>query len=146
MALPRSRGSATKVISECHRGARVALKDYSDMRRYDPGDRTWYPHRKKTSMMYLCCIAHKLFFCKQSNRQLEPPLPLNFSCRTFRNSALAPIFSFEPYFGKAGMGSLVHSRECGKATAVFVPSFEADLVAESRKYGSRRLNLPFLVL
>ena len=28
------------------------------------------------------------------------------------------------------MGSLVHSRECGKSTAVSVPSFEADLVAE----------------
>ena len=41
------------------------------------------------------------------------------------------------------MGSLVHSRECGKAAAVFVSSFEADLVAESFKCGSRRLNLPF---
>ena len=27
------------------------------------------------------------------------------------------------------MGSLVHSRECGKANAVYVPSFEADFVA-----------------
>ena len=29
------------------------------------------------------------------------------------------------------MGFLVHYRECGKAAAVFVPSFEADLVAAS---------------
>ena len=36
----------------------------------------------------------------------------------------------EPLFGKADMGSLVHSRECGKAAAVSVPSFEADLVAD----------------
>ena len=43
------------------------------------------------------------------------------------------------------MSSLVHSRECGKATAVSAPSFEADLVAESLKCGSRRLSLPFLV-
>ena len=43
------------------------------------------------------------------------------------------------------MGSLVHSREYGKATAVSVPSFEADLVTESWKCGSRRLNSPFLV-
>ena len=78
------------------------------------------------------CVAlpTNLFFCKRPNRQLEPPLPLNFSCRTFRNYALAPNFPFEPKFGKADMGSLVHSRECGKATAVSVPSFEADLVAE----------------
>ena len=31
------------------------------------------------------------------------------------------------------MGSLVHSRECGKSTAVSAPSSEADLVAESAK-------------
>ena len=78
----------------------------------------------------LCCVAH-IFFRKESNRQLEPPLPLNFSCRIFRNSGLAPNFSFEPYFRKAGMGSFVHPRECGKATAVSMPSFEVDPVAES---------------
>ena len=33
---------------------------------------------------------------QRSNRQLEPPLPLIFSRRTFRNSDLAPNFSFEP--------------------------------------------------
>ena len=38
------------------------------------------------------------------------------------------------------MGFLMYSRECGKATAVAVPSFEVDLVAESWKRGSRRLN------
>ena len=89
-----------------------------------------------------------LFFCKQSNRQVEPPLPLNFSYRIFRNSALhvAPNFSTNPLLGKGDMGSLVHSRECGKATAVSEISFHPDLVAEIRKCGSRRLNLPFLVL
>ena len=44
------------------------------------------------------------------------------------------------------MGSLVHSRECGKATAVSVTSFQPGLVAKNGKSGSRRLNLPFLVL
>ena len=67
----------------------------------------------------------------RSNRQVESPLPLNCSCGILHNSALAPNFPFELEFGKADMGSLVHSRECGKATAVPVPSFEADLVAES---------------
>ena len=32
----------------------------------------------------------------RSNRQLEPPLPLNFSSRIFRHSALAPNFSMNP--------------------------------------------------
>ena len=65
-----------------------------------------------------------------SNRQLEPPLPLNFSLRIFRHSALAPNFSVDPIFGKGDMGSLVHSLECGEATAVSVTSFYPDLVAE----------------
>ena len=68
--------------------------------------------------------------CKQSNRQLEPSLPLNFSCKMFRSSALAPNFSIDPLFCKADMGSLVHSRHCGKATVFSVPSFHPDLVAE----------------
>ena len=46
------------------------------------------------------------------------------------NSAFAPNFSIDPLFGKADMGSLVPFRECDKARAVSVPSFEADLVAE----------------
>ena len=95
---------------------------------------------------YLCCVAHKTKFCKQSNRKLEAPLPLFFSCRIFRNSSLAPSFTFEGWCGKAGMGSLVHSRECGKATALCMTSFESEPVAESWKCGSRRLNMPFLVL
>ena len=82
----------------------------------------------------------------RSNRQLEAPLPLNFSSRIFRNSALAPNFSFHPKFGEADMGSLVHSRECGKATAVSMISFHPDLVAEICKYGSGRFRLWFLVL
>ena len=44
------------------------------------------------------------------------------------------------------MGCLMHSRECGEATAVSVTSFHPDLVAEISKCGSRRLNLPVLVL
>ena len=75
---------------------------------------------------------HSFFFLPnlRSNRQLEPPLPLNFYCRIFRNTALAPNFSINPLFGKADMGSLVHSSECGKSTAVFVTSFHPDVVAE----------------
>ena len=48
----------------------------------------------------------------------------------FRHSALAPNFSIDPIFRKGDMGSLVHSRECGEATAVSVASFHPDLVAE----------------
>ena len=84
-----------------------------------------------------------MFFNMHSNRQLEPPLPLNFSYRIFRHSALAPNFSFDPIFREGDMGSLVHSRECGEATAVSV-TFHPDLVAETGKCGSRRLW--FLVL
>ena len=82
----------------------------------------------------------------RSNRQLEPPLPLNFFYRIFRRSALAPNFSIDPIFRKGDMGSLVHSRECGEPTAVSVTSFHPDLVAEIVKCGSRRLNLRFLAL
>ena len=71
----------------------------------------------------------KKYSYKHSNRQLEPPLPLNFSYRTFRHSALAPNFSIDLIFRKGDMGSLVHSRECGEATAVSV-TFHPDLVAE----------------
>ena len=62
-----------------------------------------HSHRKGSSKLgksdvnrHLCCIAHKKNFCKRSNRQLQAPPPLNFSRRIFRNSALAPNFSFEP--------------------------------------------------
>ena len=41
---------------------------------------------------------------------------------------------------------MVRSRECAKATALFVSYFGADLVAEVLKSGSRRLNFRFLVL
>ena len=56
-------------------------------------------------------------------------LPFFFT-RTFRFSVLAPNVSIEPKFGRPDMSSLVHSRECVKATALFVSSFGADLVAE----------------
>ena len=83
----------------------------------------------------LCCSQCPHFFFVpnlRSNRQLEPPLPLNFSCRIFRPSVLpiAPNFSIDPLCRKADMRSLVHSRECGEATAVSVTSFHPDLVAE----------------
>ena len=42
------------------------------------------------------------------------------------------------------MGSLVHSRECGEATAVSVTSFHPDLVAEVSKCGSGCLNFAVL--
>ena len=54
----------------------------------------------------------------------------DFSCRTFRNSALAPNFSIDPIFGKADVSSLVHSRECVEAAAVCVPSLESELVVK----------------
>ena len=66
-----------------------------------------------------------------------------FFTRTFLLSPLAPTVSIEPKFGRADMSSFVHSRECAKATALFVSSFGADLVA---KGGSRRLIFQFLVL
>ena len=69
-----------------------------------------------------------------------------FSYRILRHSALAPNFAFDPIFRKGDMGSLVRSRECGDATAVSVTSFHPDIVAEIGKWGSRRLNLRFLVL
>ena len=71
-----------------------------------------------------------MFLYKHSNRQLEPLLPLKVSYRIFRHSALAPGFSIDdPIFRKGDMGSLVHSHECGEATAVSV-TFHPDLVAE----------------
>ena len=63
----------------------------------------------------------------------------------FRNSALAPNFYIGLLFGKADMGSLVHSRECGKAIAVS-DIFHPDLDVEIWKCGSGHLNLWFLVL
>ena len=42
---------------------------------------------------------------------------------------IAPGTPHTPLFGKAAMGSVVNFHECGKAKAVFVPSFEAGLVA-----------------
>ena len=66
------------------------------------------------------CVAINFFLPNLcSNRQLEPPLPLNFSYRIFRHYALAPNFSIDPIFRKGDMGSLVYSRECVEATAVF---------------------------
>ena len=79
----------------------------------------------------VCVAMPTIFFCKQSDRQLEPPLPLNFSCRIFRISALAPNFPLLHYLARQDMGSLVHTRECGKATAVSVTSFHPNLVAEN---------------
>ena len=96
-------------------------------------------------ILHLCCSAHQMFLNMHSIRQLEPPLPLNFSYKIFGHSALAPNFSFDPIFCKGDTGSLVHSRECGEATAVSV-TFHPHHVAGIGKCGSRRLNLRFLVL
>ena len=41
------------------------------------------PFALYTQPYHLCSSAHNLFFCEHSYRQLEPPLPLNFSCRIF---------------------------------------------------------------
>ena len=58
-AEPHVRGSATRITSECPRGARVALKDYSDNEAYDLGNRTWYPHifEKKRKSHLRCGIG-----------------------------------------------------------------------------------------
>ena len=48
---------------------------------------------------HLWCIVHKnknKMPNLRSNGQLETPLPLNFSCRMFRNSAVTPNFSIDP--------------------------------------------------
>ena len=50
-------------------------------------------------------------------------LPPFTSLRTFRWSARAPNVPIEPKFGMTVMSSLVHSRECAKATALSVTSF-----------------------
>ena len=72
----------------------------------------------------------------RSNRQLEPPLPLNlpveYSVILLYHTSynIAPNFSIDSLFGKADVGSLVYSREFGKATAISATSFHPDLVAE----------------
>ena len=53
-----------------------------------------------------------------------------FSSPIFRHSVLAQFFSIDPTFGMADVGSLVHSRDGGKAAAVSVPCFQSDLVVE----------------
>ena len=53
-------------------------------------------HKKKTFLPNLC-----------SNRQLEPPLPLNFFYRILCHSALAPNFSIDPLFRKGDTYGLV---------------------------------------
>ena len=67
-----------------------------------------------------------------TTKTMEARLPPFFSLtlRTFRVSALAPNVSIEVKFDRPDMSSLVHSRECAKAAALFVSSFGADLVAE----------------
>ena len=65
-----------------------------------------------------------------TTKTLEPrPSPF-FFLRTFRFSALAPNVPIEPNIGRADMGSLVHTREGAKATALSVSSSGADVVAE----------------
>ena len=60
------------------------------------GDIYEWDNWSNTKVTHLCCIPPEIIFCKRSNRQLEPPLPLNFSYKTFRSSALAPNFFFQP--------------------------------------------------
>lgn len=66
----------------------------------------------------------------RSNRQLEAPLLPFFSLPAVRHPALAQKLSIDPKFRKAEMAYLGYSQGCGKATAVPVPSFEANLVAK----------------
>ena len=82
-------------------------------------------------MTHVCCLAHMFVAVSHQIENCNHLSHSFFSCTIFRDSALAPNLAFEPSFGKADVVSLVHSRECVKATAVSMPSFEADLVAES---------------
>ena len=52
----------------------------------------------------------------------------------------------DPKMHHPAMDSLVLSPQCGKVTAVFVPSKDCDIVAEVSKCGSRGLDLIFPVL
>ena len=72
-----------------------------------------------------------------------PPLPLCFiSCTIFRNSTIT-LASALIRSSNTVMDSLVLSLQCGKATAVFVPSRHRGFVAEFRKFGSRSLDCSF---
>ena len=75
-------------------------------------------------------------FPRTSNILHTPHLYLSLFPRGYSaiQLALAPNFSVNQLAGKADMGSLVHSSECGKATAVFEVSFHLDVVAENCIY------------
>ena len=97
-------------------------------------------------MRHLCCTAHKHAKKSPDNKDNGSTSAAFFSPRKFCCSGLAPYVSIEPKIGGPDMISLVQSRECAKATALFVLSFGADLVADFWKCGSMRLNFRFLVL
>ena len=89
----------------------------------------------------------KKYFYKHSNRQLEPALTLNFPYRIFRHSALAPNFAIDPIFASEIWAPWCTPVTVAKRQHLTVSvTFHPELVAEIWKCGSRRLNLPFLVL
>ena len=108
------------------------------------------------SNQHLCCTAHEknLILPKAPTTKrpevesYRPP----FFCFFYKDFSFfcffapTPNVSIEAKFRRADMSSLVYSRDCAKATALFVSSFGADLVAEVRKCGSRPLSFRFFEL
>ena len=104
--------------------------------------------------LMLWFLVHSWFYCpkvecyaflwNQSVIYAEiPPLPLCFIlCTIFRNSTIT-LASALIRSSNTVMDSLVLSLQCGKATAVFVPSRHRGFVAEFRKFGSRSLDCSF---
>ena len=86
----------------------------------------------------LHCPQKKLILPKvPTTKTMEARLPPFFFLRTFRFSALAPNVSIESKFDRPDMSSLVHSRECAKATALFASSFSFDSRKKVLGYGTR---------
>ena len=78
---------------------------------------------------HLCFTAHKTQRKVPTTQTMEARLP-PFFYEDFSFSVQAPTVPCGPKFGRPDMSSLVYSRECARATALFVSSFGADLVAE----------------
>ena len=111
------------------------------------------------AVTWICLVfwfwVHSWFYCpkvecyaflwNQSVIYAEiPPLPLCFIlCTIFRNSTIT-LASALIRSSNTVMDSLVLSLQCGKATAVFVPSRHCDFVAQVWKRVYRSLDCSFL--
>ena len=81
--------------------------------------------RRHVHPPHLWCNAH------QKKKVVFAESAIKSTTGTASTSQIFLWFSSEPNLGKSDSGSLVHSRECGKAAAISVFSFEADLVGET---------------